>query len=561
MKKSLSLLAILGLLTISLMTSASALAPLFNDIPDLKLTIGTGLTPAFDLACFNSQDAATTYAITVNFAGKSSLSGSTVSEGSWASATIGNNSYSASNDGGTGTASNKVKWSTFLINKLPKVGLTVGNSWSVNVGTKVSPSLPGSFGSANALIVSDTTKVTAAWTNSSVVNITLIAAATGPVNVDVIASASSTPFSTVDFDKERIQVYTNLMASGTFATSGDTAAYAYQAPAGYTVGAVGYAASVADGNGLSANGVLTLGATGNTSGYKITPTANLTYNKGSWYIARARAFSPDASNTHQFQVFNYNGLAGTSHTDIAANIYFGVSNAWTWYDTPLLARATSSNGFVQLFFKAGGAGTLNIDELQVIQSAPTLVDASRGCTKLRYAYGTFSNASDAVNGYGIQALAAPVAGTGTLTVTGGKLTVDMSAASGSNILGFKATATNNAAGIYTPASTVGKEAGVKADYAIQSGSFNTINSLILVAIYGVNSVGGTTDVTNAQLIATAEFQGLTGGTYTAAGLVKNPYQQFQFQAKSDNAGVLTVDNVDYLSDNDDPNYGDQALFN
>lgn len=561
MKKSLSLLAILGLLTISLMTSASALAPLFNDIPDLKLTIGTGLTPAFDLACFNVQDAATTggYAITQNFAGLSSLSSSWVIQGGWASATIGSNTYTASNDGGTGIASNKVKWSTFRIGKLPKVGLTVGDSWDVNVGNKVQPSIPGSFGFPGALIVSDVSKVTASWSGNTIVHITLLAAATGPVNVDVVAAATgSAPFG-ADFDKERIQVYTNLLSNGTFAASADTSSYAYQAPGGYTVGAVGWSASINDGNGLTGNGVLTLGATGATSGYKITPTANLNFAAGTWYTARARAFSPDASNTHQFQVFAYNGLAGVNHTDIAANIYFGVSNAWTWYATPLYARVSSPNGFPQLFYKAGGSGSLNIDEIQIIQSAPTLVDASRGCTKLGYAYGTFSNASDATNGYGIQALA----GTNLppLSVTGGKLTVDMSGASSANTTAFKATASNNTPGIYTPASTIGKEAGVKADYAIQSGTFGTVNSLILVAIYGVNSNGGVTDVTNAQLIATAEFQGLTGGTYTAAGLVKNAFQQFQFQAKSDVPGVLTVDNVDYLSDNDDPNFGDQALFN
>lgn len=558
MKKSLSLLAILGLLTISLITSASALAPLFNDIPDLKLTIGTGLTPAFDLACFNTQDAATSYSVTSSFAGLSSVVGSVVNQGGWASATIGNNSYSAVNDGGTGTASNKVKWSTSRIGKLPKVGLTVGNSWDVNVGAKVTPAIPASFGVPGSLIISDTTKVTATWVGNTIVRVTLIASATGPVNVDVVAAAAGTAPFGADFDKERIQVYTNLLTNATFATAADTTFYGFQAPATYTQGNVGWVASQADGNGLVANGVVTLGATGATSGYKITSNANIAVNAGQWYIARARAFSPDAGNLHQFQVFAYNG-SGASHTDIAANIYFGVPNAWAWFDAPLYVRTTSALGYIQLFFKAGGAGTLDIDEVQMINSAPTLIDASRGCTKLGYAYGTFSNASDAVNGYGIQALGGTTVPT--LTVTGGKLSIDLSAASAGNPLGFKATATNNAPGIYTPAATVGKESGIKADYAIQSGTFSNILSEILLAVYGVSTSGASDYVSGGQIVAVAEFQGLTGGTYTAVGLAKSPDYQFQFQAKSVEPGLITVDNVDYLRDQDDPNYGNQILFN
>src|SRR5208283_1430912 len=81
-------------------------------------------------------------------------------------------------------------------------------------------------------------------------------------------------------------------------------------------------------------------------------------------------------------------------TDIAANIYFGIPAAWTWIETPMLVHADSTMGFPQIQLKAGQPGNVYIDEIQVINSAPTLVDSNRYKTRYGYPYGYFAQQSD-----------------------------------------------------------------------------------------------------------------------------------------------------------------------
>lgn len=226
MKKTISLIAIVGLLllSVSLISNATAAAPSFPEVPDVKLIIGTGLTPAFDLADFNVGDAATAYNIQTNFLGLSALAGSVVNYASYGAATVGDNVYQGQNDGGNGNAQNKLKYSTYRINKLPKVGLNPTDSVDVVVGNYVSPASPPSFGNAAALIVSDTTQVSAIWADANTVTITALTGATGPVNVDVIAApVASAPYG-VDIDKERIVVYINQLPT----TAGNTAGWGYE---------------------------------------------------------------------------------------------------------------------------------------------------------------------------------------------------------------------------------------------------------------------------------------------------------------------------------------------
>jgi hypothetical protein len=107
--------------------------PSLTNVPSLKLFINQSFNPAFDLSEYNTGGVATTYSIDSNFLTLSTLTGSTVYQASYNTATVGTNIYEADNAYGSSTAGNEVKYSTYKIYKLPKVGLTVGSSWDVNV--------------------------------------------------------------------------------------------------------------------------------------------------------------------------------------------------------------------------------------------------------------------------------------------------------------------------------------------------------------------------------------------------------------------------------------------
>lgn len=570
MRKSLSLLAIVGLLlSLGLVGHVFANAPVYNDIPDLKLFVNQGLTPAFDLAQFNSgPDAATSYSVTAAFLGNSTLSGSSVNQGGFSNITAGNNSYSASNAGGTTPSSNRVKTSTFKIYELPLVGLNVGNSYTVklfainSVGTQV---IPPSFGNASALIVSDTTKVSAAWgsdTNSVV--ITLLAATSVPVNVDVIAAAvASAPYGS-NIDKERIKVYSSIINNGTFATAADTSAYGLQAASGgVTQAAAAWLATKNDSAGTSASGVYEFTLAGTGTGVKMTPFAAnyFTASANQWYISRVRV-TANAGNAHQGQIFIFNGIPGAgSLTDVAGIGYFGIPSTWTWIESPVFAHAGSANGYPQVQFKSDATGgAADIDEIQVINATPLLVSASRGNTRLFY------DVSMDTTKYGTQLFSGSVASP-TLSYnnsTAGFPAVTLSFPGGSNV-GIKATANNGVAGtIYTPTATVGRQVGARGTFTrnlANTGTFNTSVGGELIAVFGVSSSGDQTIAeTGTNLIASGEIAQFVDGDIICAGAAATGFYQLQYGMKNDTAGIMDISKVDFLSDTNDPNYGDIALF-
>src|SRR5208282_811058 len=67
---------------------------------------------------------------------------------------------------------------------------------------------------------------------------------------------------------------------------------------------------------------------------------------------------------------------------------------WTWQETPMLVHSSTTTGYPQFQFKASTSGNIYIDEIQIINSAPTLVDADRNNTRMFYAYGNFTSASE-----------------------------------------------------------------------------------------------------------------------------------------------------------------------
>lgn len=563
MKKSLSLLAILGLLL--LVSNVFAVAPVFNDIPDLKIyKVTQGLTPAFDLAQFNSGDVATAYSITANGLGLTSLTGSSVNQGGYANVTVANNTYRADNAGGFGSQSNKAKYATYKIYKLPKVGLNVGKSYTINMANyaynSTGLSIPPSFGNNQAISVSDVSKVTAYWSGNNIV-INSIAAATGPVYVDVIAAPNaSAPYGT-DQDKEQIEVNSNLLSNSTFSTAADTTSYGAETIAGKpTEPASGWLASANDGAGVASDGgVWTLTAADNTQAVKVSAFASIYVSESStkWYTARMK-IAAGGANTDTFILFNYTGLpTPATHTDVAAHVIYGIPTTWTWIEAPVQNFANTANGYPQFQYRPIAAGSVMIDEIQIVQAAPTLVDASRGNTRAFYSYGDFDAGADST-GWGREVYGG-AAGEASYTVANGLLTVNFS---GSQVQGIKWTANNGGSPgtVYTPQVTAGREVGTRVKFAIASGSFNSLG-IVLAAAYGVQSNGNVNiGVAPADLEAAAQIGTLIGGEFRTVGLATNSYYQFQFGFRSDIAGSLNVDYVDFDNDSDDPNFGNGSLF-
>jgi hypothetical protein len=573
MKKCLSLFAILGLLLI--VTSSFAKAPEFPEVPDVKLFLSEGLTPAFDLAAYNTGDPATSAAISTNplnlstlsttLAADSSIAVANVNYGPYASATSFAFVYALTNDGGTGNANNKVKYADYKINKLPNVGLKVGAYVDINVGNYVQGALyPASFGNNDAVVVSDTTKVSATWQTNSTLRVQLNSAISAPVYVDVIAaSVASQPYG-MNIDKERISVYGDLLNGGSFATSTDSTDFAYEFGDFTNRASVGWLASKADSANVNANGVMSFTFTGTASGVKATSkVANwLSLDGNTWYTARMRCYSPTASNSFQALLFNYNGIAGTSPTvDISANVLFGIPTTWTWIEAPVYTHWTSTNaGFPQFWFKGEvNGGIVYVDEVQYIKAVPTLWSAKRYDSYNHLARGEFNSYTELTTGWSTEeAYDTDNPIKATPSVSGGVLNM-VFATSGTS--GMKMTAWNGAGNIYTPSNVANKEVGAQMDVAIASGSFTSINDIVYLGLYGVAS-NGSADYYSAggQLIAAAEFGTLIPGTHYVAGNARRGYHQIQIMTKAAHTGTLTFDNYDFLSDKDDPYYGDAVLF-
>jgi len=322
--------------------------------------------------------------------------------------------------------------------------------------------------------------------------------------------------------------------------------------------------SYTDSAGIIANGVWRFTFANASAGVKSTPYKSnwITMTKNQWYIIRMRLVA-DSNNSHQSLLFGFNNVpAAGTQTDIAANVLFGIPTIWTWQETPMLVHGTSTTGIPQFQFKASTAGSVYMDEIQIINAAPTLVDANRYNTRLHYPYGNFDVSSDTM-GWGHEiyygAGRAPA-----ISVSNGVLNLNFARATfGAGQKGIKWTANNNVQGpghAYTVPINADREVGVRLTMAKQSGNFNSLG-IILVAAYGVQTSGQQNfGIAPSNFIAAADVGQLVEGTIRTVGKAINPFYIFQFGLRSDQPGVLTIDDVDLDFDQDDPYYGDSTLF-
>jgi len=583
MKKTLSLIAIACLLlTVS---QVFANAPVYPEVPSIKLfTNGVGLTPAFDLAKFNTApdgfnaDKATSYSITVNFLGNSSLASSSwsgnvsnVNQGGYSVATDGPNTYAMANAGGSNSVSNKVKFATYRQNEFAKVGLSVGESITVPVAAYIATTsaavIAPSFGSANALIVSDTTKVTAVWNASSTaVVITLVAGTTAPVTVDVIAAPS--PTIGIDQDKERIGVYTNQFTGGVFSNSANTTAWGLEIPPGRTALATQtWLSADSDSQNNVATGVwqFALGsANGGVKGNPL-PADYLAVTQGNWYISRMLLFDKTSGNSDGAFLFSFGNTAGEGVTaDISADVYnTGIPTVETWLEAPVYIHGPSgTTAYPQFQLKGSGANLVDIAEIQFIQATPKLLDGTRGGVKSFIPGGLFAN-SNSTTLWGTElyfnSVNFPGLSYGSDTIIGSCVSFSFAgAAPVPNALGFKWTY-GGAGVVTTPAAPVGREHGAQMELTNTIPSSTTELSQALVVAYGVSSANYISAALD-RIEAAAEVGVVANGTITAVGIATDPYAEVQFGFRGDASGIVNISNVDYLADNNDPNFGNEALF-
>ncbi len=546
--------------------------PLFiTALPDLKMYLNqAALSPAFNIPDYVSEGGnPDTYSIVSNFLDLTSISGTSVSQGSYTVATVGLNSYQIAGTLGTTTASYLAKYSTYKIYKLPKIGLNIGESYTVNVANYTYDStglptlaIPASYGNPNALFITDTTKVSAVWSGNTAVTITALAAIGGADLVDVIASPSVSP-PYVDHDQEDIAVYTNVFLHGTFATAADTTAYGLEPSPNLTnpnMASQTWLANTTDSAGVQASGIWAFNFPDATYGIKFTPYAAnfVSVYSTQWYKVRARV-AASGPNTDTFKLFGFSNLiVANSNCDIAANVLFSIPTVWTWLETPMFVHLNSLSAYPQIQINASEANTVFIDEIQIINAAPTLVDANRGNTQLYYSFGTFSDSSD-TTGWGQELYAGASGPASDIIVADSTLQLSFIGASPGYELGVKWTANNGVPGVpYTPAvASIGREVGVRMYVTRLSGQFNSLG-IILVAAYGVQSNGALSPVD--QVIAAAQVGQLQEGIMRTVGTSVEPFYQFQFGLRIDQPGTLGISDVDFDNDNDDPNFGDSSLF-
>ncbi len=541
-------------------------------LPDLKLFVGESVANIMDLEKYNDGLTGDSYQFLSNFMGLESLSGSTVSQNAYSSATVGSNTYVISNLYGACTVSNKVKYSTYKLRKLPVVALKPGQSETIDLSGYCygdsGTTTPESFGNPDSIFESNPSLVTGNWNGSNKVVISSLGGFTsGQARIEVVASTVSTEPFDEDYDKEPVHVYPDLLNAGSFTSSTDlTNQFGVEGIAGLSLPTIGYLSTVTDIKGKELSGVISFGFVGNTQGVKLTPKIEnmVSCDSDQWWTARVRVYSPNPGNSMEAQVYNFRGIIpGDSVVDLGANILFGVPTAWSWIDIPVYTTATGK-GYPQIILKGGsGSGTIYLQSVQYFQGVPILFDGNRGNHDSKYPYRKPSTMSQLSSGWATGEMYGTETPTGLgFSIESSSLVLDYSgAATGNNQKGSKITAKKPEGGVFTSQTVPGYQAGMKMKVEKLSGSFNTYDAILLLACYGVQSEGGYDFWSpGGQLIASAQFGDISDGWHCLAAPVRNSWQQFQFVTKNSQSGKIKVHEVDFLRDMDDPYYGDGNYF-
>jgi hypothetical protein len=380
---------------------AMAQAPVYTGVPDVKLYAGKSLSSAFDLAVYNTSDAATAFSVvtgvdvaTISAGAPGSISyyGLVEASSTWRAV-----AFEGVNEGGPGIANQVVKYSTYLVKKLGRVALAASDSDSVSLAAAVNvagttPSYPGtatwpaSFADTNA-VVADAGVTASIDTAAQTLNVSNAAALTGKKLVRIEAGPGAT-IDPADYDKGILQVYPNLLLNGKFdSTLSNWSTEIY-----------------GDGTGT---GTVTVEASylGKTNVYKVAQTAGqkakatqiIDVTPNQWLTARAKvatdAASVPASKQKAYLYILDFPITRSAHDIIQPN-YFAPG---VWNDMEISFYARSTQVAVQLVSiiqasATAGAG-MYWDNIELFAAAPAVEDAelTYGNTAVAVTNGSFDS--------------------------------------------------------------------------------------------------------------------------------------------------------------------------
>jgi hypothetical protein len=541
-------------------------------LPPVKLFCGETVTAVYQLELY-AEDTVEEYKIMENFMGLCSLSGDTVGMAALGTATTGTHLFRLAYSNATSLAHVPFKVSSYKIHKLPPIGLNPGQSLDFNMAPYIygpkGSALPPSFGQSGSILLGeDTAKLNVYWLNDSTLRITALSEFTTAERTLVRFAASPVteqPFGN-DVDIEGLYVYPNLLKKGRFTCFNDIWNFGLEKASDKPAyPAVSFAAVTADKAGVTADNVMVFTFGASTQGIKMTPqfASMVNYESGEWYIARMKVASPTPGNDLQAHLYHYNGLIpDNARIDLAANIYFGVPTTWNWIETPLYSRGTGL-GYPQIILKAGsGTGTVFLQEVQVIKAVPQLMN-TRGLNTQQFAGRYYPSMADlALSWATTEGYDTEYPSQCNFSVSSNALKLDFTgAADGRSQKGIKLTAMKDGSGLYTPFSQNSNMVGMKASISRESGSFDSYNSIFLMACYGVSSEGMHEFYQpGGQILAVAEFGSLSEGYHYLAGQGRTDYYQFQYSVKNGAEGTLSVIDTDFLRDKDNPYLGDLMFF-
>ena len=540
-------------------------------LADMKLFRGQAYDDAFSLQEFYANATISGSSILQNFLGLSSLSGDTISQGTYNQATSGYNYYKITGSWGEDTSSNKVKYSTYKITKLPVIGIKMGEAIDFPIGKytydSTGNSLPPSYGNPSSLISSEPAELQAQWSGNTRISIMALSGFTSGEYLDIVASPSDTAPFGMDIDKERLWVYPDLFPIGSYSSATELEQFGFETVSGFpAMASYDWVSTFSDNLGNQANGCLRVQFSSESSGIKMTPYQDyrVNYQQNQWYIARLKVFSPDTDNAYQLLCYNFsNEVQAQSHVDLSAHIYFGVPTCWSWVDIPLYSNQTGL-GYPQLILKSASAGSVYIDEMQIIKAIPDVAVSLRRPGNLKYPYGVFDSQEDTL-GWGWENYQGDdfIATLPSLTVANGWLEADFAdAGQGTDMKGFKATATyGRVTSIYTPEVNPEGYIAMKSFLNCDTAAFTSTEAVYIMALLGVTQQGDYEILKpSTDLIAVAEFGGITNGWHWLASPARSPYYQFQFSLKNDQSGIAKLSQMDLVIDKDGLDFGDDLLF-
>jgi hypothetical protein len=524
-----------------------------SGLPGIKLYKGVARSNAFGLGDYNSGSVATTYGVVTNFAGAVSAVAGTGIVNVAAVNTVGAfyTTESASNTAGKGTGQAPMKWSTYIIKRLPTFILSASQFTSLNVFNYTSDSvstpagtLPATYGNISAL-VSSNSNVTVAWANNSTINIQSIGSF-GIATITVKASPSLSPNS--DIDKETIIVSQILNPNGSFSNATDTTVYGVENVSGTTSG-IPTLSCLTTYSGAS--GVIKFTFSTLTAGIKWTlaPAYYVNTIPNQWYVIRMRLMTDATSgNDINYNVFHFNG-APPSPTDVSATVRLSTFTTWTWVESYLYSSLSTAYPQIQIKNRGTSPTNVYLDEIQLARLEPGTV-RSYGTSKVSYTGGDFGSGD-----LSKRAFEAPVGSNiGSYNIETGLLKI---VTPGSGAGGIKLTASTTGGQTVTTPTVAGRAVGVNAKIS-STGLF--VGNSFLVAVYGVDSPALAQPF--SELGAAAQLLHPFAGTnLSCAHLAFSPNQYVQLQIKNSDVSTTYIDEAYLNYDMDaDNSWGDPSLF-